>query len=194
MVFNSVGHLIGRFRRNIWLLAPESSCEFASGFVSGNPPFSTTSRRTTTSAGVDYWKVWNLEWNSFCFCVFCFFFQLGVQFSLLSFFVLCMSSCFLPCVCLCVVYSYRIVYFTFIGLLFCCFIFCFSFFHVKSGFHFSFFGWCLVSCFFISMGCFGGSSEGEDVGSGVTGGHFCVKPQWKTSPKWSWHQEVLGTR
>ena len=47
--------------------------------VSGNPTFSTTSHRTTTSAGVDFWRVWNLEWKSFCFLFLCFY-QLVVCF------------------------------------------------------------------------------------------------------------------
>lgn len=111
--------------RNIWFLAPESIWASASGFVSGNPTFSTTSHRTTTSAGVDFWRVWNLEWTSFCCFVFLFFstrcvFFCVCAFSLLSFVVVCMSFCFLPRVCSCLVYSYCFFYIYWS-------VFCFSF-------------------------------------------------------------------
>ena len=63
--------------------------------VSGNPTFSTTSHRTTTSAGVDFWRVWNLEWKSFCFLFLCFY-QLVVC---VFFLCLCIFS-FVICCCM----------------------------------------------------------------------------------------------
>ena len=87
--------------------------------VSGNPTFSTTSHRTTTSAGVDFWRVWNLEWKSFCFLFLCFYQLVVCVFFVFVHFLFChllLYACPFVFFHVFVYESTLIVSFTFIGL------------------------------------------------------------------------------